>query len=108
MKLAQLFDSIVSNTCFASGASSSDKNLLKREIPLSQGSAQIPLKKPKIGVGNTSSFTALGRPGLKGLDPQSPGLNRVEPWEDVAIEVRYIYRLTVVIKFVTFFFLILH
>ena len=72
------------------GASTSDKSLLKRENPLSQGS-QIPLKKPKIGVGNSSSFTALGRPGLKGLDPQSPGLNRVEPWEDVAIEVSFFY-----------------
>lgn len=62
---------------------------MKRDTTsLNQGSApQIPLKKPKIGVGSGTSF-ALGRPGLKGLDPQSPGLNRVEPWEDVAIEVR--------------------
>ena len=64
----------------------------KREAPSSQlqGSSQNPAKKPKPGLANAGSFTALGRPALKVADPPSPSSigNRLEPWEDAAIEVQ--------------------
>lgn len=64
----------------------------KREAPSSQlqGLSQNPAKKPKPGLTNAGSFTALGRPALKVADPPSPSSigNRLEPWEDAAIEVQ--------------------
>lgn len=69
---------------------SSDK---KRETSSSQSSnsSQIPSKKPKPGLTGAASFTALGRPAVKAVDPPSPTSvsSRSEPWEDAAIEVSY-------------------
>lgn len=64
----------------------------KREAPSQlPGSSQNPAKKAKPGLPNTASFTALGRPALKAADPPSPSStgNRLEPWEEAAIEVEF-------------------
>ncbi|XP_045031439.1 integrator complex subunit 1 [Daphnia magna] len=65
----------------------SDKKREAAPTPLSS-SSQIPAKKLKPGITNAGTFTALGRP-LKIVDPPSPSSsgNRLEPWEDAAIEV---------------------
>lgn len=63
----------------------------KRDTPPVQlpGSSQVPPKKTKPSLPTSVAFAAPGRPTLKTIDPPSPGSNssRLEPWEDVAIEV---------------------
>lgn len=76
-------------SCYHYSLGSTDK---KREAPPSQlaSSSQISAKKSKPGLTNPGAFTALGRPVLKIVDPPSPssGGNRLEPWEEAAIEVK--------------------
>lgn len=79
----------VSHKCYYLGPS--DKKREAAPTPLSS-SSQIPAKKLKPGITNAGTFTALGRP-LKIVDPPSPSSsgNRLEPWEDAAIEVHFYY-----------------
>lgn len=53
--------------------------------------SQIPAKKSKPVLAGAASFTALGRPAVKAADPPSPSAfaSRLEPWEEIAIEVNF-------------------
>jgi hypothetical protein len=55
--------------------------------------AAVSAKKSKPGLSGAGALTALGRPTPKSVDINtSSNLNRPEPWEEVAIEVKILFK----------------
>ena len=55
--------------------------------------AAVSAKKPKPGLSGAGALTALGRPTPKSADINaSSNLNRPEPWEEVATEVKILFK----------------